>query len=110
MERPPRPQTFSELIAAVSDEFGIFLEIVNTGGGSEVMHGRLESGHWLVVTDAEDFLADIDDQLSSDAEGYPLGWFVGVYENDGSDGFDRPASYAEGGCVTYVQRDEARFR
>lgn len=97
------------MTASVRHEFGIVLDIVNTGGGSEVMHGRLESGHWLVVSDAEDFLTDIEGRLMADAAGVPLGWFVGVYDNDDSDGVDRPASSGNGGCVEYAQDDGARF-
>lgn len=107
MER--RPRTYQDLAASVRQDFGVELEVVHVGGGNEVMHGRLETGHWLVVSDAEDFLSDIDQRLETDADGYPLGWFAGIYTNDDSDGVDRPASQAEGGCLAYVQRDGARL-
>lgn len=102
-----RPQSYNDLIAEVRREFGVALEIVNTGGGNEAMHGRLESGHWLVVTDAEDFLSGINERRERDAGGNPLGWFAGVYNNDGSDDVDRPASHDPDGCLDYVQCDNA---
>lgn len=104
-----RPQSYEELIAQTRREFGVALEIVNTGGGFEAMHARLETGHWLVVTDAEDALSHIDDRLRADADGRPLGWFAGIYDNDTSAGSDWPASSRSDGCIDYVQRDEARF-
>ncbi|WBP93206.1 hypothetical protein O6072_18405 [Mycolicibacterium neoaurum] len=101
-----RLQSYDDLIAEVRQEFGVTLEIVNTGGGNEAMHGRLESGHWLVVTDAEDFLSGANERLERDAEGYPLGWFAGIYPNDTSNGSDWPDS---SGCLDSEQSDDARF-
>ncbi|WP_396910288.1 hypothetical protein [Mycolicibacterium sp.] len=107
MERPLR--TYDELLASVRGDIGIELEVVNTGGGNEVMQARLETGHWLVVSEADDFLSNIEDRLAADSDSYPLGWFAGIYANDDSDGVDQPAGQDEGGCLTYVQRDGARF-
>lgn len=104
-----RPQSYEQLIAQARHEFGVALEVVNTGGGFEAMHARLETGHWLVVTDAEDALSHIDDRLSADADGRPLGWFAGIYENDTSAGSDWPASSRSDGCIDYEQHDEAKF-
>jgi len=99
---------YSELFARARDEIGVPLKIVGVGGGNDAIHGRLDSGHWLVITDADDFLSDAAARCESEQDGYPLGWFVGVYENDSASyGVDYPASHAEGGCLAYAQDDDA---
>lgn len=104
-----RPATYQDLIDAVRRDIGVRLAIVGVGGGNDVMHARLETGHWLVVSEAEDFLSSIGDRLENDAQGIPLGWFAGIYLNDASGGVDQPASSVPAGCLAAVVREDALF-
>ncbi|SKK26007.1 MULTISPECIES: hypothetical protein [Mycobacteriaceae] len=103
------PRTYIELIAAVWRDFGIDLAVRDAGDGCGVLRGRLETGHWVVISDCDGFLAEVEYVLDIEASGYSAGWFVGIYANDDSSGMDRPARHAEGGCIAYAQQDEARF-
>lgn len=104
-----RPETYQDLIDSVRRDLGVRLAIVGVGGGNEVMHARLETGQWLVVSEAEDFLSSIGDRLENDAQGTPLGWFAGVYLNDASGGVAHPASSVPAGCLAAVVREDALF-
>ncbi len=74
---------YEEILTAIKAEFGITLQLVNTGGGCYVFQSQLESGHWLVVTNAEDNVwHDADERARYEADedyGNPLGWCVMLY-------------------------------
>ena len=103
------PATYAELFDQIGHAYGLRLSIVNTGGGCYVAQGRLESGHWVVVTEADDFLSlDVQDRFDDEREyETTCGWYVGVYDNDSTDGPDQPAD-AEG-CLTFTSATNARF-
>ena len=76
-----------EILADVKRRTGLSFSEVNTGGGCMALEARLESGHWIAVTD--DALASLtyrihfESQTDEDGERIsPLGTYVGVYEND----------------------------
>lgn len=101
--------TYSELFDNLHRAYGLRLNIVNTGGGCHVAQGRLESGHWVVVTEADDFLSvHVQDRFDYEQEcETTCGWFVGIYDNDATDGADRPAG--DDGCLTSTSVPDAQF-
>ena len=101
--------TYSELFDQIATAYGLRLSIVNTGGGCYVAQCRLESGHWLVVTEADDFLSlHVQDRFEREREDETTcGWFVGVYDNDTTDGSERPAG--ADGCLTSTSATDASF-
>lgn len=101
--------SYSELFDDLYRAYGLRLSIVNTGGGCYVAEGRLESGHWVVVTEADDFLSvRVQDRFDHEQEcETTCGWFVGIYENDATDGADRPAG--ANGCLTSTSVADAQF-
>lgn len=101
--------SYDELFAAVRDRTGVQLALVNTGGGCYVARGRLETGQWLVVAEAEDFLfVDPRQRFAYEAERETqCGWYIGMFDNDTSEGADFPDS--ENGPLDSITDDQAHF-
>lgn len=101
--------SYDALFAAVRGHCGLVLSVVNTGGGCYVAQVRLESGHWVVVAEADDFLsATAAERLAYEREHQrSCGWYVGVYDNEPDGGTDAPASVE--GCRHQVTAPDAEF-
>lgn len=77
----------SDALAEVKARFGISLREVGTGGGCIAYEARLESGHWIVVTnealgsleEQEGWEADNAEYYGPDSTG--MGVYVGFYNH-----------------------------
>ena len=75
------------ILTAVRDEFGISFSETMTGGGCMALEARLESGHWIVATD--EGLNGFRERIElEDLHQSPMGWMVGIYENNTDHGED----------------------
>lgn len=74
----------SSVLSEVRRRYGISVTEVHTGGGSFALEGRLESGHWLVITDP-DCWGLRDRARWEDENGIGLGWSVGIYPHGGDE-------------------------
>ena len=77
----------SDALAEVKARFGISLREVGTGGGCIAWEARLETGHWIVATN--EALSNMREQIQWEEDNEaPMGWGVGFYPNDDSEGID----------------------
>jgi len=101
--------TYEALFVQVRNATGVALDIVNTGGGCHVARGRIETGQWIVVSEAEDFLSVDASQRFADeaARQTQCGWYVGAFANSTGEGIDLPDSDA--GHLASLTAPDAHF-
>lgn len=79
---------YTGVLADVRREYGITLQLFNTGGGCMVFEGRLENGDFICVTEGDDFISphywrtDGVNGYPGECDGNPWGWTVLVYRPD----------------------------
>lgn len=73
------------ILGQVRDQYGITFTEAMTGGGCMALESRLESGHWIVATD--EMLLAFSERVQLEVGHAPLGWFVGIYPDNGDDGW-----------------------
>lgn len=75
---------YEKLISELSTHFGVAFRMEHTGGNCwAIVSDRLESGHVIYVTDAQDTLTPESEREEYRQQwGYPPGFGVAVYEHD----------------------------
>jgi hypothetical protein len=72
---------YDELLAKLTDRFGITLTCFNSGGGCLIWEARLEDGSWLWITDWDAGIHPRLRRLEFERQGIRIGWHVGIYAN-----------------------------
>jgi hypothetical protein len=79
--------TTDDVINQVRDQTGISLEMANTGGGCNVLEGRLEDGSWIRAADHNDFCHwDLEHRHDDERKHGPMGWDVSFHSNEHDEG------------------------
>ena len=75
----------SDILDECRRQFGISFSETHTGGGCCALEARLESGHWIVATDEGLCGFRERQQFEADPDHLPMGWSIGIYEDQGGD-------------------------
>jgi hypothetical protein len=83
---------YDDLLATITDRFGITVDCFNSGGGCLIWETRLETGDWMWVTDWDAGIQPLARRLELEAQGITVGWHIGIYANLTDSAGDQPDS------------------
>lgn len=121
-ESEPEVDPYGVIADRVTRErFGFGVDYISTGGNCMVLCGRLDSGHFIVISEADDFAMDYEARIAAEDQGEAWGWYVGIYEPDPdesgawaelpvADALDKEAKFADLERVIRTALDNLRNR
>lgn len=83
---------FDTIVEAIDRQFGITLEIADTGGGYYVLEGTMNSGQWLWISDYDAGLLPLARRGELEAQGVRIGWRLQLYPRLPGEGTAAPTS------------------
>lgn len=70
---------YHDLHATLATRFGITFARFNNGGGCHIWETRLETGHWLWVSDYDPWIIPRACRQAAEDNGHPVGWQINIY-------------------------------